>query len=164
MKKLTNLTNKLSYISLGFLFTIIWIALIKEILPLLLSYNIFTGGFTYTKLGLFVFACIIAPLWEEAAFRHAPLQLAKSFKEKLDIDLVIPIVILSSMIFGWGHGNQAVSIIIQGVGGFVLSAVYIKTKYSYWSSVFTHFLWNFSLLFLFPSFTSTYGVDLFWHW
>lgn len=143
----------------AFAFVILWLSLIKWVLPYLIS----TGwsGYSLTPLGVFFFACILAPLWEEAAFRHAPLQLVKKFKDRLQMDLTVPVVILSSAIFGWGHGAGPISIMIQGIGGLAFSWLYISNNYNYWSSVVLHFLWNFSILFVFPSFITEYGVRLF---
>lgn len=84
------------------------------------------------------FAVIWAPLWEELAFRHAPALLAKALGEKF----LLPIIIISCGLFGWGHGNGPESLLLQGVMGFVFFYVYIKNGYSYWSSVALHSLWN----------------------
>jgi membrane protease YdiL (CAAX protease family) len=86
----------------------------------------------------FFFAVIWAPLWEELVFRHAPALLAKALGEKF----LLPIMIISSALFGWGHGNGPESLLIQGVMGFILFYIYIKNGYSYWSSVTLHALWN----------------------
>lgn len=152
--------KRLSIVALITFTTLLWIAGVMLVLPHLLSFSFF--GAQYSTLGVFVFACVLAPLWEEAAFRHAPLQIAKSFKEKLGMDLIIPIVIISSVIFGLGHGNGSISLMVQGVGGVLLSLAYIWGGFNYWTSVAAHFMWNFSLIYLFPSFTATYGIQLWW--
>ncbi len=152
--------KRLSIVALVTLTTLLWIAAVVKVLPFLIQASMF--GMTYTPLGMFVFVCLIAPLWEEAAFRHAPLQIARSFKEKMRMDITVPIVILSSIIFGLGHGQGVISLLIQGVGGVLLSLAYIWGNYNYWTSVMCHFMWNFSLLYLFPTFTATYGIQLWW--
>lgn len=158
MEKLaSSLSKKIPIICMSFVFIISWIFLVKLGLKYLLSYNDFFG-YTYTAIGTFFFACIFAPLWEELVFRHAPLQIGKELKIKKDIDVILPIAFITSCIFGWGHGNSAMGVLVQGVCGLALSFTYIKTGYSYWSSVFLHFLWNFSLFYIFPSFCETVGI------
>lgn len=105
-------------------------------------------GYEDARIPAFFYACIMAPLWEELAFRVIPISIARKFGEQF----IIPVVILSSLIFGWGHGNGTNSLLIQGVGGLLLSVVYIKTNYNYWCSVAMHFAWNFWIIFLTPTF------------
>jgi CAAX amino terminal protease family. len=90
------------------------------------------------------YGCILAPLWEEMAFRVLPVMVARQFSDKL----IIPVLGISAFLFGWGHGQGPNSLLIQGVGGILLSVVYVKTNYSYWSVVGMHALWNFWLYFL----------------
>ena len=153
--------KKLSIIALVTMTTILWIFGVMKVLPYLINFTFF--GAQYTALGVFVFSCLLAPLWEEAAFRHAPLQIAKTFKGRLQMDFTVPIIIISSVIFGLGHGHGVISLIVQGVGGVFLSLAYLWGNYSYWTSVMCHFMWNFSLLYLFPSFAATYGIHTWWH-
>jgi membrane protease YdiL (CAAX protease family) len=87
---------------------------------------------------------IWAPLWEEAVFRHAAIQLAR----KIDEAVIFPVCLISSAIFGLGHRFGAISILMQGVAGLALCWVYIKNGYSYISSVIVHFLWNFTVCML----------------
>lgn len=94
----------------------------------------------------FFFACIFAPLWEELVYRYAAISILK----KLGQEFIVPGVIISSAIFGWGHHYGPISLLIQGVGGLIFSYTYIKNNYSYWSSVLLHFLWNFSVGYLIP--------------
>lgn len=122
--------SKLKNIGIAFVFLFIWILLV------IFGMNKLSEHY---KLSVFIYGVIIAPIWEELAFRKGPIDFAR----KLNPDLVIPIVIMSSFLFGWAHGNEIGSILKQGVMGFVFSWVYIKNKYSYWSSVFIHALWNF---------------------
>lgn len=95
---------------------------------------------------LFFFAVIFAPLWEELAFRVAPIRLMKILGGKKTLPYVI---VLSSIIFGIGHGGVE-NIIIQGISGLFLAGVYIKNGYSYWSSVAVHAMWNFMLMYGLP--------------
>lgn len=140
--------EKLKYIFGGFTVIILWIAFVCFGMRYCVTWTMF--GAHETAIGSFFFACILAPLWEEAAYRHAPLQLAKKFGKAHGKNYIIPVVILSSALFGWGHDEGPLSILKQGAGGMVLSYVYIKTGYNYWCSVATHFLWNFSLMYVFP--------------
>lgn len=136
--------GKVTNILLGWLFCFVYITFIFTLLeglykgkfPLQLGYD------EPSRLYVFFFSCIWAPLWEEAAFRVAPIAIAKHFNRNA---LMIPVVILSSVLFGWGHGMGPISLLIQGVMGLVFATVYIKNGYSYWSSVTLHFLWNFFL-------------------
>lgn len=93
----------------------------------------------------FVFACVLAPLWEELAFRELPAKIAKS----INPIIVYPILLLSAIIFGWMHGYGVLSLLRQGVTGTAFSVVYVKNGYSYWSAVAVHALWNL-LLYVYP--------------
>lgn len=146
IKKASTLYEKLLTILGSFSVIILWTAFIKLDLKYLVSYDFF--GVSYTALGSFVFQCILAPLWEEGVYRYAPIQIARKLKKSSGQDFTIPIIIISSALFGWGHGNGPVSLIIQGVMGVLLSYVYIKNNYSYWSSVLVHFLWNISISYI----------------
>ncbi len=137
---------------------VFWLAFLKYVLPYMVSYNMF--GTEYKPLGKFVFMCLLAPLWEELAFRHAPFLIVEQLKSKLKVDITIPCIILTSVLFGWGHGNGVISLLIQGIGGFFLSMVYLRSRLKYWGSVTMHFVWNFSLVYIFPVFAATYGITL----
>lgn len=159
MKNKKNISSEISTknilftIGAGFTAIILWLFIAKNILKHTIEVIPFLG-ISYTDIGRFFFVCILAPLWEEAAFRHAPLQMAKELKIKLNIDVIIPFAIISSCIFGWGHGSSPTGIMIQGVAGLILSYVYVKSGYKYWSTVVLHFLWNFSLYYIFPDIVS----------
>lgn len=88
-------------------------------------------------------ACIWAPLWEEAAFRYAPIKFAKAFNP----NTVWPTVLMSSAIFGWLHGGRPEGVMIQGVLGLIFSFTYLKTG-SIWCSIILHCLYNSFLTFL----------------
>lgn len=92
-------------------------------------------------LSAFFFSCIIAPLWEEAAFRHIPISIIQHLSNG-HTKTIWQAAILSSIVFGWMHGNGTVSLMYQGAIGFVFAYVYIKNGSCYWSSVILHFLWN----------------------
>ena len=87
-------------------------------------------------------ACIFAPLWEEALFRHFPFQILKVFphREKL----LWPVILGTSFIFGYMHGHSY-NVGMQGLVGVVFAHVYIRNGYSYWSSVALHSLYNLTL-------------------
>lgn len=145
---------KIKNILVAFVANFVWfvfiVSFLKKIIPsengpdggFLKPYDIYTSGAAAS----FFFGCILAPLWEEAAFRFAPITLAKHFGK----DVMVPVIVISSVLFGWGHGSGPTSILIQGVGGVILSWLYIKNNYSYISSVTSHFLWNFNLMFFIP--------------
>jgi len=103
---------------------------------------------------LFFLACIMAPLWEEIVFRYFPLRLAQAIEkavapEQPKINLVLPAVMFTSVIFGLVHGS-VFNILFQGVSGILLAWVFLKNN-SYWSAVILHSLWNTMLLFGFPT-------------
>lgn len=116
---------------------------LKNILFVFVLFAIYLFGYIGLKgflqeegLMMYFGALVLAPLIEEIVFRVAPIGLVKDKP-----DLILPTIILSSALFGWLH-NGAMSWPIQGVLGFMLSLVYLKNNYSYWSVVFLHFLWN----------------------
>jgi membrane protease YdiL (CAAX protease family) len=76
-------------------------------------------------------------LWEEMAFRVVPIKVATIINPKL----LWPVIFLSSIIFGWGHGGLH-GLMFQGVMGIGFSYVYVKSKYSYLSVVVLHAMWN----------------------
>lgn len=76
-----------------------------------------------------------APLIEELIFRYAPLQFVKGTPH------VLPMMIISSAIFGWLHGGF-INVMMQGVTGFCFAVVYVKNGYHYWSAVLLHAAWN----------------------
>lgn len=144
----TTLMGKLGNIALGFMVMATWtlgVVYFYDWLFKVESWNPFEqmGRFKHPLLVEIFLACIMAPLWEEVVFRKFPLDVIKASKKE---ELLIPTMLFTSVIFGLGHYGVP-SLLIQGVGGFVMSAVYIKNGFSYWSSCFMHFLWNASLMF-----------------
>ena|SRR6266496_2024741 len=93
-------------------------------------------------------ACIMAPLIEELIFRYGTFQVLRT-SSKFE-QLKLPVMIISSVIFGWLHGSFF-NVYIQGTAGFIMAWVYLKNNHSYWSSVIVHACWNFALLYWLPS-------------
>lgn len=139
-KKAETGLDKIMITAGAFLFNMVWLLAIVTFLR-------YINNEASLQVQDFFYACIMAPLWEELAFRVIPISIARKFGEQF----IIPVVLLSSLIFGWGHGNGPNSLLIQGIGGLLLSAVYIKTGYNYWCSVAMHFMWNFWIIFLHPN-------------
>lgn len=132
--------NKWRNIALGFFLCVFWVMFIQHILLTLYPFSerppqdveLVPGKY------LFFITCIVAPIWEELAYRYGPISIAKHFGK----ELVMPVIVISSATFGWGHGQGAESILRQGVMGFIFSWVYIKNGYSVWSSIILHMSWN----------------------
>lgn len=96
------------------------------------------------------YSCICAPVFEELIFRHIPLQTAKLIYDPNSakgLKLTVLVILMSSFIFGWGHGRGWDSVILQGFLGVGFCYVYLKNGYSYWSSVILHSLYNLFWLF-----------------
>lgn len=150
MKKLFRYTRitkaeKFANIVKAFFFCLFYICGIQLILNTLYPYSSRTDSYTSYRVpiiySLFI-GCIVAPLWEEFCYRYVPITLANKIGGALNIDILFPIVILSSALFGWGHGQGQESILRQGVMGMVFSWVYIKNGYSIKSSIALHSFWN----------------------
>lgn len=144
------LKDKILNILAGYGLMVVWVAVIG-IFKGLYNANIstlsdlfqsqFSPFFKQPSIWFMIFmSCIWAPLWEEAVFRYAPLQLIRSSQ----IDPV-PVVLLSSALFGWLHGGAG-NVMIQGVYGLIFSWVYIKNDYSIVSSMILHSMWNLSIV------------------
>lgn len=142
--------SKIKFIIFGFILTLVYILGISHLLDYLnppAPSNVPTFFIDPTQppiAYLFFMTVIVAPLWEELAFRHGPGLIVKA----LGPDVMLPVMLISSAIFGWGHGQGAESILRQGVMGFIFFSVYIKNGYSYWSSVLLHASWNAFVFFL----------------
>jgi membrane protease YdiL (CAAX protease family) len=135
----TTLFGKIRNILAGFTLNVLYTAIIASLLKVLFATEpIAQYGYRFAHEGLilFFFSVILAPLWEELAFRVLPLHFTRNNPK-----LLVPLVLLSSLIFGILHGGP-LSILIQGVSGFIMACVYIKNGYSYISSVIYHMLWN----------------------
>jgi len=114
-------------------------------------------------LAMFFFACVLAPLWEEAVFRYAPFKIARSLESVSSCELfgylpkttcLFPAMVMSSIIFGLMHGG-VVNIMFQGFTGMFLAWVMVKSGYPY--AVLAHSLWNFMLMFGMPVLINTIG-------
>ncbi len=108
---------------------------------------------------VFFLACVLAPLWEEVAFRVFPIFLARKLTPNEPIEwcassgadrgrlsFLFWACCFSSIIFGLMHGS-VINILFQGMGGFLFSWLYLKNNCSYWSAVAAHGLWNFMVIF-----------------
>lgn len=140
MKLLEKLQTKIVNVLAGSAVLIAWIFGAQILWSNLLGINYVHAA--DQSFQMFFWACIMAPLWEEYAFRHFPLTVAK----KLGID-PIRTLIFTSILFGLGH-QGLVGLLLQGVGGFIMGYIYLRNGYSYWSSVAMHFLWNFTVIFI----------------
>jgi membrane protease YdiL (CAAX protease family) len=110
-----------------------------------IDYGIFFQVNSYQLLSWyekFLKSCIFAPIWEELLFRYAPIEIARRAGEK---KYLLPVIATSSIIFGLAHYG-VVSIFIQGIGGLIMSILYVKNGYSLTSSFVLHFLWNLFIL------------------
>lgn len=109
---------------------------------------------------LFFMMCILAPLWEEVIFRVFPIKFArilefsvraneKIVKQLSQRHIMLLFVVVSSIIFGIGHGS-IINILFQGISGLFMCYLYIKNGDSYGSTVVYHGLWNFNIVFFLP--------------
>ncbi len=136
------LKNKVFTIGAAYTFCVIWVFLVSLLWKKLGIFPPINYPPSVT-FDLIFFGLIFAPIVEEIVFR-VPLKIVK----KLDPDFMIPMIIISSAVFGWLHGG-IIKLPIQGVIGAAIAWVYIRNGYCYWSAVTTHFLWNFSCYFIF---------------
>lgn len=114
-----------------------------------LATTVFGGEHDYGPYEKLIYACMFAPLWEEAVWRYGPIEILRNLT---DFDKIKwPFIVMSGLLFGFWHYGPA-SVPIQGVAGMVFAWVYIENKYSYLSSVSVHALWNFSLMVVMPYF------------
>lgn len=156
LKPSTTVFEKIANVSLAFVFLIGWTIGVLAFYKYLFatetvgfSISIFPldqFGFSYFKHPVLIqifFACIMAPLWEELVFRNFPLKIIKSTGKN---DLIISTILFTSIIFGLLHQGVP-SILIQGVAGLVMSGLFIKNNWSYWSAVALHAVWNIALTF-----------------
>jgi len=97
-------------------------------------------------------ALIWAPFFEELLYRVLPLSLAAAW-DKGDGRLIrFTMIAFCGVLFGLGHGS-VVSILFQGVLGYMLARLFVKNYTSmvgaYLSCVFVHFAYNYTLTFLY---------------
>lgn len=83
-------------------------------------------------------AVIIAPVTEEILFRWLPVRFADQAPRRL----FVPIIVLSQFIFGYIHGAGGLSLMIQGLGGFLMCWLYIRNGRNLWWTISYHMLWN----------------------
>lgn len=131
----TTVSQKAKNIGIGFIVLLAWSFIVTYLFGFMGSFG---DIFKKQNIPTFFFACIVAPLWEELYYRYVPIQISKAFGHKF----LMPILIFSAVNFGFGHGNELFHLFMQGVMGMIFSWVYLKNKYSYWSSVILHCLWN----------------------
>ena len=147
-KTATSFWEKAANVALAYIINVVWaIGVIK-------FYNwLFESGYSTFQFGSYkrekwieiVAAVLMAPLLEEILCRKLPLDIVKySGKEK---ELLIPVMLFTSVVFGLMHSGGLWSVPLQGVGGFILASIYVKNGYSYWSSVILHAMWNAGLVF-----------------
>lgn len=142
----TTFVGKFKNILLGMFLCISWIALVHSVETFLQPRPKAEYELTVNYLIQWLFwACMMAPLTEEVIYRHAPLKVASLVSK----EAIVPVILASSVIFGFAHGAGYLSVIKQGVLGFVFACVYIKNGFSYWSSVTLHSMWNLYCLFAF---------------
>lgn len=93
------------------------------------------------------FVCVLAPFYEELLFRETALRatLAMPWIEHARYAVLTSVILFVSVIFGRLHGS-VLNIFLQGMGGVVLSWVYIKNGRSYMSSVVVHALYNATII------------------
>lgn len=92
-------------------------------------------------------ACVLAPVTEEIFFRWAPFQFIRGSKDFEKYKW--PLIVVTSFIFGFIHGN-IINVYIQGVLGIFFAWVYLKNNFSLISSITAHAIWNFLILWLLP--------------
>ena len=130
--------GKLSNVGLALLLVLAHLFIVVGVQALLTGTPIKLGGLPgYNPPYSLWLTLVIAPLWEELVFRVAPIKLAQVFGP----DTLWPIILISSALFGWGHGGVE-GLIFQGVMGVIFCVLYIKNNYSYWHNVLFHGLWN----------------------
>lgn len=108
---------------------------------------------------VFFFACLLAPFWEELAFRWYPLKTRLRERDETALDEskkkilteigqrpIYPVVILVCfIIFGLAHGG-AINILLQGVTGLLMAYVYLRNGRCLWSAMLYHALFNGAIL------------------
>jgi membrane protease YdiL (CAAX protease family) len=141
LEKSKSLSEKIAIFISAYILCILW-AFLFDFSIKIMGYPYEIEGGHYESYIHFVFySFIFAPLWEELAFRYAPLEIAK----KLGKDTILPMMILSSAIFGWGHYNNPESVLLQGMLGFIFSYVYLKNGLLW--SMLLHSIYNISVTF-----------------
>lgn len=139
------LEDKFKNVVMGLCVALTYVGLLTIGLKALGMYPFPSGrGWGFNLKYYIIFACVLTPLWEELAFRWFPLKIARL----LGKDYIIPIMVVSTLIFGWGHGRGIYSLLFQGVVGMIICITYVKNNYSYWSVVAMHSMYNAFALFI----------------
>lgn len=139
------LADKCKNIATALVVSFVWVVFIAAVLN-----SLSLGGDLNILLGMrsptetFFMACVWAPIWEEFVFRWAPIKLARAAGGAT----LLPIIIIASAIFGWGHGAGPYSLLIQGAMGLVFSVLYIKNNDSVLSTIIAHSMWNTFVIFI----------------
>ena len=119
----------------------------KNYEKIMLTVGLFIGYFFWVSIvkeiprWSLLFPLVFAPLIEELVFRKAVIEIC--LRTKRGSHNVYYVILITSFIFGAIHWNTHM-FIIQGVLGFVLSYLYLKTR-SYWLIVLFHAGWNVSV-------------------
>jgi membrane protease YdiL (CAAX protease family) len=135
LKRISNLTNKIIVLLLSFITCMLW-AYIWDIVVNYMGYPYEISEEYETIQHSIFYSLIFAPVWEELAFRYAPLEIAKIIGEKA----VLPTMVGMSCFFGWIHYGNPESVLLQGVIGFILSYVYLRNGL-FWSMLL-HAMYN----------------------
>lgn len=116
--------RKINILILGLTLSLLWVSIASSILSFLGYSEIEVSEYTEEPFWYSAFfSCIWAPIWEELTYRWVPVQIAKREFPKL----LLPLIVLSSALFGWGHGECQEGVFIQGVLGLIFTWVYLKT-------------------------------------
>ncbi len=108
--------------------------------------NMSSGVAPIDKTPMFFLSMLISAIFEEAVFRLLPLYLAVTCG--LSTKKVIFVAVISSVLFGYLHGN-AFNLIFQGIGGLLFSLIFLKCgglHFHFWKafsvSTIVHLLFN----------------------
>lgn len=111
--------------------------LIDKALPIILEENLRDW---HTIILILITAIVLAPIIEESLFRLLPIGIVFLIWGKENKFILWPVIIISSVIFGWVHGSWQ-NILIQGSVGIVFSMAFLKGGYI--SAVVAHAVYNF---------------------
>jgi len=149
--------RKLVNILLVLIAELSWVAFASTILDLTVGRSVLQDWSYFSALGIdkvallskslgasLFYACVLAALWEEAAFRGWVIETCKRLFQG-DRRALLYWVLLASILFGILHGG-VVNIIFQGVGGLMLSYIYLKNGSCIWSAIIMHSLYNLVLI------------------
>ena len=102
------------------------------------AYVLWVALVTHIPKTSFLYILVFAPVIEELVFRYAILKMTLDHLHLRKNVYLVAIVV--SFIFGAIHWHQNM-FLVQGVLGFLVSFLYIKTR-SYWLIVVFHAGWN----------------------